>query len=408
MIRSLFRQASALLAGFAAIVSAIVSLSAFAPVEAATITYSDPNCASFSVSGGGGTYTLTCAKLACSIASSAGVNIYPLTAPTTLIATCNPAAVTHAWSIPGANPVGCPVLGANGTPTMGLTGTGQAVSGCVYQVDATANEGGLRGQATIYLNWSSAPLVAPANCAPSIATVPTTLTTAGGTANLNVTGCTPAAGLTYAWSKNGAANWSALQAPADNLPPNTGAAGVTTSYQVTVCNGGACTSPLPATPLTATVPGTSLPPPGGTCTIGTRTFTILDMGLQPFTTASTTTAFGGGNIAISTLLVPAGYLTTTNTITVFEYGSSSTPRHAWLSKTRCDQAGGSVLPAYPAYLETSGPVFNYSIGGTAPANVNMLPGETWYLHVTNQKPFGSQLSSCSGLCNIGVRWNPPN
>ena len=221
---------------------------------------------------------------------------------------------------------------------------------------------------------------------------------------LNATCTNTDASTTWAWTGTGAAS-----STGPGVSPQTQSVNVSaqTTFGVTATNAASLSG---SASVTVTIGSPPPPPPtAGTCTIGTRTFTILDMGLQPFATANTTTAFGGSNIAISTLLVPAGYPTATNSISVFEYGSPATWRHAWLSKTRCDQAGGSVLPVYPAYLESSGPVFNYTIGGNDPAAVKMLPGETWYLHVTNQKLFGSQLSSCtSGLCNIGIKWYPPN
>jgi hypothetical protein len=209
---------------------------------------------------------------------------------------------------------------------------------------------------------------------------------------------------TWAWTGAGAAPTTG---PGVSPQGQSVTVSANTTFGVTATN---ASGPSVNKTVAVTVGAPPPPPPAeGTCTIGTRTFTILDMGLQPFATANTTTAFSGSNIAIATLLVPSGYLTTTNSISVFEYAGGTTWRHAWLSKTRCDQAGGSVLPAYPAYLESSGPVFNYTIGGNDQSAVRMLPGETWYLHVTNQKLFGSQASSCtSGYCNIGIKWYPPN
>ena len=44
-------------------------IAATAPsATAATLTYNDPNCAGFQITGSGGSFTLTCAKLQCSIA----------------------------------------------------------------------------------------------------------------------------------------------------------------------------------------------------------------------------------------------------------------------------------------------------------------------------------------------------
>ena len=91
-----------------------------------------------------------------------------------------------------------------------------------------------------------------------------------------------------------------------------------------------------------------------------------------------------------------------NTLSVFEWGGGPVSRKAWIARTPCDTSAG-----WPAYAADTGPVFNYTIGGADSSAVNMKAGETWYLIVVNQKPFGG--SSCSGgTCDIGIKWYPPN
>ena len=50
------------------VVAGAMLIAATAPsATAATLTYNDPNCAGFQITGSGGSFTLTCAKLQCSI-----------------------------------------------------------------------------------------------------------------------------------------------------------------------------------------------------------------------------------------------------------------------------------------------------------------------------------------------------
>jgi hypothetical protein len=81
----------------------------------------------------------------------------------------------------------------------------------------------------------------------------------GGTVNLDVQGCstTGSGPITYQWLKNGA-SFSQNQSPTDTLGSNSNSTAKTWSYQVKACNNGVdCTSPMPASPLTAVVAAAS-------------------------------------------------------------------------------------------------------------------------------------------------------
>jgi len=157
-----------------------------------------------------------------------------------------------------------------------------------------------------------------------------------------------------------------------------------------------------------TVSGTAPPPSSASC----GGYSTLDLGTLPFTNRLTSSGFGNNGMAIATLQVPGGFSRNVNTIAIYEYGGAVTGRRAWLSKTRCDTSA----TAAPYFIQDTGPVFNYSIGGAAidiygQPIVVMQPGETWYLMVRNETSFyGNALkSSCtSGNCDIGITWYPPN
>jgi len=108
---------------------------------------------------------------------------------------------------------------------------------------------------------------------------------------------------------------------------------------------------------------------------------------------------------ICTLVVPDWPVANPNTIAVYEYQGAPTFRRAWLSKTRGDMSASLS----PFYQVGQGPVFQYCINGTAPDAVHMIPGETWYLMIRNERPFPPYLQSHGGTdCPIGIKWYPPN
>jgi hypothetical protein len=191
---------------------------------------------------------------------------------------------------------------------------------------------------------------APTGCVATLngGTSSVTMTSSGGNASLSVTCTSPTTGLVYNWSRNGSPNASTAQAwmdtPAANplLGANTAAVDHTTSYQVQVCNGAACTT-VPALPLVATVPAaTTAPPPTGTAWNGTcsgfdNTRVMVMNWANP--TRLLTSSYGGfgandavvvqfttGSVASNTLV----------TLAAAEYGSTPSYRIATLSTTPCD------------------------------------------------------------------------
>lgn len=109
---------------------------------------------------------------------------------------------------------------------------------------------------------------APTGCQVLIngGTAPVTLGSIGGSVDLTVFGCSPGSGLTYDWTRNGATGASTdttwADAPYLNsmLGNNTDPTARVSTYQVKVCNGGAC-STFPASPLAVTVLAASAPQP---------------------------------------------------------------------------------------------------------------------------------------------------
>ncbi len=140
------------------VVAGAMLIAATAPsATAATLTYNDPNCAGFQITGSGGSFTLTCAKLQCSISGATN----PTTAQnTSLTASCIPAGASYLWNLV-SGPFSDATCNAPTSPTSATTAinkptgivAGQTRS-CLYQVSGTAAP--LAGQAMVSVTWTDA------------------------------------------------------------------------------------------------------------------------------------------------------------------------------------------------------------------------------------------------------------
>lgn len=243
------------------------------------------------------------------------------------------------------------------------------------------------------------PAGAPTGCTPTIngGTSPVTLANTGGSVTLNVTGCSPSTGITYAWTRNGsAANTSASWT--DNLPANPGSSGVTTSYQVNVCNGAACTGALPASPLTATVPGVVAS--GGTNICAAqgfdKTLTYTWNWTTPFQATTIDTysdargRLGANGAIVIDFTVPAGgAMSVAGNISLVEYPGTTLiiRRSLSLSASPCD-----FSTTYPWKQSDINPAMNFSVGDVFPAFWPPLTPGKWYINIANRDAAGN--STC--------------
>lgn len=258
---------------------------------------------------------------------------------------------------------------------------------------------------------SGNPSGAPTNCTPTNS--PTTLTSAGGTVNLNVTGCTPAVGpLNYSWSRNlntALSTASSTPSLADQLPANTNTStAITYSYQVNVCDAGnnRCTGYIPSTPLTTTVPVAAAPNPtggggggsGGGGAISCAGFSntiVLDVAYAGQSVARTA-SFVNGEVVVARFTTPASLTGggTGGLLNAIEYDGTPAIRTAALSTTPCDfaaNAAGSNFDIGPSPNVYFGTFF----GGFA-----LQPSTTYYWNIMNVNQFNTP--SCSGNCAIQV------
>ncbi len=411
MTKSLFR-AFVLLTG-----TALLTATAL-PAAAATLTYNDPNCAGFQITGSGGSFTLSCAKLSCSIS---GLTTPTTAQDTTLTAACTPAGAGYTWSLV-TGPFSAATCSAPSAPTVPTTAivkpagikAGDKVS-CLYQVTATAP--GLSGQAMATVTWSDAAPVPPV-CTPAAVTTPSPITSAGGTVALNAN-CAPSAGLTYTWTRTaptaGAPTNPATATPSDTLAANTGASAITYTWQVVACNGSACD--------TKTV-SVGVPAPGGGGTGGVScpgfTKTIFkDLGWPDFSTLHTQDlgGFNSSDALVIKLTVPATSASpagTAGSLNLAEYIGPTAARYAVLSTNSCDWVGTvgylSVPPNSVPILFSGANTVNLGsiqVGRQDyPSQINLIPGTSYYLNVKNTGTDGVS-PSCSGACNMIINWSKP-
>jgi hypothetical protein len=143
MRRSFLRQAFVVFASCA--LSLPIALDYSVPAQAATFSFSDNSCASYTLQdNGGGNFTLTCVpavagQFSCSINSSIG-------SPTVqqavnLTANCQNAAgaISYTWTGPSSGTAGCPAIASGASSQIaGLAtpGGSTALSNCMYNLSA--------------------------------------------------------------------------------------------------------------------------------------------------------------------------------------------------------------------------------------------------------------------------------
>jgi hypothetical protein len=250
------------------------------------------------------------------------------------------------------------------------------------------------------------------------------MTNAGGTVALNVTSCTPSAGLTYSWTKNVTAGFNVNASWTDTLPAG-GGAGYTNTYKVTVCNGASCAQ-FPGGLLSVAVPGTG----GGGgfdlsgCTAAGYTGRGLDV---PFPVSTGTSiangafnaspggTFGNGDALVLRFTTPAAGV---NDITVLAPAgtppSQNTPRVYTLSTQPC-QFATSGTPTGSIIYATAGPSPSITINNKAcpynPAICGVygawtLPNTTYFLTMVNKSGFTGSGSCGFASCDMRIDFTP--
>lgn len=268
------------------------------------------------------------------------------------------------------------------------------------------------------------PLGAPTGCTASVTTNPATLTSAGGTATLHVSNCSPSTGLSYTWTKNGA-SFSTAQTAVDTLAANTSTTTAsTTSYQVNVCNGSACTGNLPSAPLTATVPAASGGPSGGiSCAAQGFSKTIVynwdwNSTVPQLDTAYMADTTGGQGVGTNGILVvaftPTGPADSNNLSFIDAIGYPSPNQGNVMTLSISTQPCDLTVPD-PGTSVSYAPTVTYGIGTVAvrwwdgkPTAHALTPGVKYYINVAGRD---GSANTCApggfGSCEIRLALRKP-
>jgi hypothetical protein len=412
----------------ARIVLCFTFLVATAPTYAASITFDAPFCSGFSVSGTGPNYTLTCESMACTAAVSANS---ALPGQPIVIAMSCPGGATIAsyqWAVSGTS--GCV------TPSQGSYNviTGPVEASCTYRIIATANNGD-KGSAVANVAWTATPLAAPSCSAPSLVTSPSPMSSAGGSASLNVS-CT-GTGITYAWRRTApsAGTLSSSSSASDSLAANATSGGITYTYAVDACTGptaASCTSQT----ISVVVPSATGGGGGGG---GAGGGTGLCAGLPnvvmmdvpwggTITTRGSGSTFQSNGMVVAKFTVPAGYSTTPGfkgKIQAAEYGDPAVYRQTSLSTQACDFRGAATKTTDTYITDPTGTnnplkfgfgntaIVEFTVTGTALFTPQLVPGQTYYYNIRNWSPYanggsgGTSCTNASGHCDIIVSHNTP-
>ena len=383
MFRILSRQVVGLF-----IAAALASFAA-APAHAGTLTLSGLSCTSLVVGGSQSQgWTVSCTSVTCSLQAS---NSNPAPGSSiTLTPFCDSGATNYTFATPTG---GCTTPAANGIVSE------SAAKNCTYQVTGSNAGNTLQGQATTAVSWSTGTPAAPTGCSES--GNPTTFTAAGGTINLSASCATPASGIVWSWTRNGAGGWSAAQNPSEALPANGTSSAAPYTYQAKACNGsdsfGGANCTIITPQVSASVAGSGgggggaincAAVPGSGVSGSTQ---VLDLDwFNPLTTARAVGLSQTDAVVVRITMGPAGGY---GQISGAEFGGSSAGRFAVLSATPCDFsyppplgwgatsigntvgilfANGDNPYGYPSLTPNATAYFNLRTTGACGGNCGML------------------------------------
>jgi hypothetical protein len=245
---------------------------------------------------------------------------------------------------------------------------------------------------------------APTGCIASVnGSSSVALPTSGGSASLSVTCASPSSGLTYNWSRNGslgastAASWTDTSATNPSLGANSSTVDKISSYQVQVCNGGACVT-VPQSPLTATVPAAGAGGWNGTCPGFNNTRVLTLNWAAPSRLYTANLGLFTANDALVVKFTTGNNPTTTSLprIAAAEYQSSPSTRHAVLSSTPCDfnpqaAAGASVVGSSITMIFAIEPGSGF---GYYPV---LQPNTTYYVNIKNVENASCAISNACDM-----------
>jgi hypothetical protein len=387
-----------LLAAPAALAAA--ALLAPAAVHAASVSFSNPSCTTFTFTDlGSGTYSVRCVLPTVPVCTVTASSATPATGTTvTLTANCSGSPFGWLWT---GTATACSTSSAVCTDT-------QAAAGAKTYTVFGGNATGQGPVASVTVNWT-APTTPPTGCAvtrtaPSSGTLPQ----AGGAVQLNGACSGGGAVTSWEWRKNGTAVPAQTTAQfAETLPANTGSAAITYSYDARACAGASC-SDWSAPPTTVSVSGTTVT--AGFCSQFAKV-TIVDLPWGgTVDTAGTPPGFEPDMIFVGRLAVPAGATSVTSPgqVRFVEYVDGQAQRVMNISTEACDFRG--FIPGSASQTDPAG--INYPMKWSNDINPAVLfqmqpglfnavltPGKTYYVNLRNMNWVTGGQSCFTQTCN---------
>jgi len=381
-----------------------LALAPVPPAGAATLSFTDANCADFAITDvGGGNFQVTCNFVVVPVCQLSASTTSPSIGSTiTLSAACS--GKPFGWLFSGNS-------GNCSTSSSACTDT-QSTAGPVTYTVVAGNAAGRGPASTITVNWQAgAPLTAPSGC--TLSASPASLPTGGGATTLSVSCAGGGAPTSFAWTGGSLTASTATGSQSTNVT-------TTTAFSVTPSNSAGVGNTASATVTVAGTTTTALDFCGQYTNV-----VILDV---PFGGQATSGGSGGSfaakGILVARFTVPANFTSTSGskaTITLGEYGDPATYRQASLSPKACDFRG--VANTYPGNYTSSisgggaswplvwsasnGPSVQFTVNGTAIGTPQLVPGQTYYWNIRNYSPYlngGAGGVSCSGAtCNVVVQ-----
>ena len=382
-------------------VLAAAALATPVPALAATVSFSNPSCSTFTFTDlGGGTYSVHCVLPTVPVCTVAASSLTPATGGTlTLTATCSGNPFGWLWT---GSATACSTFSPVCTDT-------QAAAGAKTYTVFGGNSVGQGPVASVTVNWTT-PTTPPTGCAvtrtaPSSGTLPQ----AGGAVELNGA-CTGGGAVTaWEWRKNGTLDTTQTTSRfTDTLPANTGTASITYSYEARACAGASC-SGWTTPPTTVAVSGSTVS--AGFCSQYSKVM-IVDLPWGgTVDTAASPPGFEADMVFVGRLAVPATATSSVGPgqVRFVEYVDGQAQRVMSLSTEACDFRG--FTPGTPSATDPTGtnypikwsndinPVIQYQLHPSL-FNAVLTPGKTYYFNIRNiDWSAGGRPSCLTATCN---------
>lgn len=383
---------------------AVFALSAQVPTHAATATFTNDSCESFTFADlGSGRYSVLCNLKSVPICSIKPSSANPLVGSTlTLNAECGGHPFGWLWTGPAA---ACSTYSSVCTDT-------QSVAGSKTYTVYGGNAVGQGPVAEITVNWTAVAANPPTGCAvtrtaPSSGTLPQ----AGGAVQLNGTCGGGGTVTSWEWRKNGTAVANKTTSQYDEtLPANSGSAAITYSYEARACAGAGNCSNWTTPSTTVSVAGTTVV--AGLCSAYSNVV-IVDF---PWGTTIDTRIPAPGltadTVFVGRIDVPTDVGSTSlGQVRFYEYIDPEALRLISVSTQPCDFRGfvpGAALPTDPSGQNyplswSAGISPKVTVQGDNGTNVNypkLNRGARYYVNLRNVSPYSGQLTCAPGTtCN---------